>query len=73
MNFAVAIDGGKCDNCSDSMAFERHRCVKVCSEKLFFLHCGLVKMDKTVNCNGCEECVKACEQNAITVVNLSLI
>ncbi len=73
MNFAVAIDSEKCNNCFDRETSKRHKCVKECSEKHLLLHWGVVCINKAVKCNGCGKCVEVCKQEAITVINLSLI
>lgn len=55
----------KCKQCS----FEEAACINACRQGAFYeIAEGIIGIDEEA-CNGCGECIKACEENAIQLVN----
>lgn len=61
MGYKVQLNAELCSNCGE--------CVIRCPKRVFKIVKGIVLIDANLvtSCNGCDECGKICETNAIVV------
>ena len=56
----IKIEEGRCNLCK--------RCVEVCPRNVFEIRSEGIRVERILDCSFCLECVKACDEKAITVL-----